>query len=167
MWLCNLGCAWHLLSWVVFKVVYWFEGYICESGSHLRPNRWREKECEQKVSNMEVLLIVSPQLFLFSVCQFWLGAHCTMRIVQDGLFAEGGPEWMRICFWRGDRQPRVNSLFSICTMLCFCTEYAPVEIQKFSFWWHSVPRVVCKKRQSQSLRLSRKKINIRIYCLHL
>ena len=99
-------------------------GYIFDSGSHLRPNRWREKECEQKVSNMEVLLIVSPQLFLFSVCQFWLGARCTMCIVQDGLFAEGGPEWMRICFWRGDRQPRVNSLFSICTMLCFCTEYA-------------------------------------------
>lgn len=36
------------------------------SGSQLRPNRWRDKECEQKVSNMEqliVLLIVSLQFF--------------------------------------------------------------------------------------------------------
>lgn len=41
----------------------------CVQGSQLRPNRWRGKECEQKVSNVEeliVLLNVSLQFFFFA-----------------------------------------------------------------------------------------------------
>lgn len=57
-----------------------------------------------------VLLIVSLQLFLFTVCQFWLGANSAMCVVQDGLFTEGRPEWKRICFWRGDRQAAMSQL---------------------------------------------------------
>lgn len=30
--------------------------------------------------------------------------RCAMYVLQDGLFTEGWPEWMEICFGRGDRQ---------------------------------------------------------------
>ncbi len=76
MWLCMSGCARHLLLWFVYGVygvAYWLRVYnrgnVGEggcAGSQLRPNRWRERACEQKVSNMEeliVLLNVSLQFF--------------------------------------------------------------------------------------------------------
>lgn len=78
--------------------------WVC-SGSQLRPNRWRDRECEQKVSNMEeliVLLIVSLQFFCLVSCQFWPAADSAMCTVQDGLFTKDCPECIRICFRKTD-----------------------------------------------------------------
>lgn len=76
-----------------------------------------------------------PAVFLFSSRRFWPGANSAMCIVQDGLFKEGRPEWMRICFWRGGRQPWENSLCSRCTMLS-CRAETSYVLCSYCFWCH-------------------------------
>lgn len=58
-----------------------------------------------------VLLIVFLQLFfVYCLSDLARSKQCAMCVVQKGLFTEGQPEWMKICFQRGDRQPLVTTM---------------------------------------------------------
>lgn len=74
------------------------------SVSQLRLNRWRKRECEQKVSNMEeliVFLIVSLQFFCFISVSFgqgqalpcvWYKMACLPKTSQNGWESSSGRE---------------------------------------------------------------------------
>lgn len=84
------------------------------------------------MSDMEeliVLLIVSLQLFLFSICQFGPEANAAMCIVQDGLFTEGSARMDENLLLEG-RQAATSKL-TVLKMLFCCAESSYVLLLLF------------------------------------